>query len=85
MSHPRSWDRASLTPVCPPRRDCERIRFIGRPWRIVDGRLNTPVIKGMMEGMLHHIMTRPGVPESCLLQHYEGVLQPLAVLELLQV
>ncbi|XP_049555305.1 general transcription factor 3C polypeptide 1 isoform X2 [Orcinus orca] len=65
-------------------RDCERIRFIGRPWRIVDGRLNTPVIKGMMEGMLHHIMTRPGVPESCLLQHYEGVLQPLAVLELLQ-
>ncbi|XP_032460008.1 general transcription factor 3C polypeptide 1 [Phocoena sinus] len=65
-------------------RDCESIRFIGRPWRIVDGRLNTPVIKGMMEGMLHHIMTRPGVPESCLLQHYEGVLQPLAVLELLQ-
>ncbi|KAB0394536.1 hypothetical protein E2I00_004116 [Balaenoptera physalus] len=65
-------------------RDCESVRFIGRPWRIVDGRLNTPVIKGMMEGVLHHIMTRPGVPESCLLQHYEGVLQPLAVLELLQ-
>ncbi|XP_057604744.1 general transcription factor 3C polypeptide 1 isoform X2 [Hippopotamus amphibius kiboko] len=65
-------------------RDCERVRFIGRPWRIVDGRLNTPVIKGMMEAVLHHIMTRPGVPESCLLQHYEGVLQPLAVLELLQ-
>lgn len=61
------------------------MRFIGRPWRIVDGRLNTPVVKGMMEAVLHHIMTRPGVPESALLQHYKGVLQPLAVLELLQV
>lgn len=61
------------------------MRFIGRPWRIVDGRLNTPVVKGMMEAVLYHIMTRPGVPESCLLQHYRGVLQPLAVLELLQV
>lgn len=38
-----------------------------------------------MEAVLYHIMSRPGVPESCLLQHYQGVLQPVAVLELLQV
>lgn len=69
----------------PPRRDPENICFIGRPWRIVDGRLNTPVCKGMMEAVLYQVMTRPGIPESCLLQHYQGVLQPLAVLELLQV
>lgn len=74
-----------VSPAPTRRRDCESVRFIGRPWRIVDGRLNTPVVKGMMEAVLHHIMTRPGVPESCLLQHYKGVLQPLAVLELLQV
>uniref|UniRef100_A0A9L0IWV0 Ral transcription factor IIIC subunit 1 n=1 Tax=Equus asinus TaxID=9793 RepID=A0A9L0IWV0_EQUAS len=76
------------TESCPPlsaqERDCESICFIGRPWRIVDGHLNTPVCKGMMEAVLYHIMTRPGVPESCLLQHYQGVLQPIAVLELLQ-
>uniref|UniRef100_A0A8D1HNH0 Ral transcription factor IIIC subunit 1 n=1 Tax=Sus scrofa TaxID=9823 RepID=A0A8D1HNH0_PIG len=65
-------------------RDPENICFIGRPWRIVDGRLNTPVCKGMMEAVLYQVMTRPGIPESCLLQHYQGVLQPLAVLELLQ-
>lgn len=65
-------------------RDCEGICFIGRPWRIVDGRLNTAVCKGMMEAMLYHIMARPGVPESCLLQHYQDILQPIAVLELLQ-
>lgn len=50
----------------------------------MDGRLNTPVCKGMMEAVLYQVMTRPGIPESCLLQHYQGVLQPLAVLELLQ-
>lgn len=38
-----------------------------------------------MEALLYHIMSRPGIPESCLLQHYQGVLQPVAVLELLQV
>lgn len=70
---------------CPPCRDCESVCFISRPWRIVDGHLNTPVCKGMMEAVLYHIMSRPGIPESCLLQHYQGVLQPIAVLELLQV
>ncbi|KAM5197952.1 general transcription factor 3C polypeptide 1 isoform 1-T1 [Hipposideros larvatus] len=65
-------------------KDCESVCFIGRPWRIVDGQLNTPVCKGMMEAVLFHVMSRPGIPESCLLQHYDGVLQPVAVLELLQ-
>lgn len=66
-------------------RDGEGVSFVARPWRIVDGHLNVPVCKGMMEAVLYHIMTRPGVPESCLLRHYQGVLQPVAVLELLQV
>ncbi|XP_004623195.2 general transcription factor 3C polypeptide 1 [Octodon degus] len=65
-------------------RDRENICFIGRPWRSVDGRLNTPVCKGMMEAVLFHIMSKPGLPESSLLQHYQGVLQPVAVLELVQ-
>ncbi|XP_066131590.1 general transcription factor 3C polypeptide 1 [Saccopteryx bilineata] len=64
--------------------DHDSICFISRPWRIVDGHLNTPVCKGMLEAVLYHIMTKPGIPESCLLQHYQGVLQPIAVLELLQ-
>ena len=88
------WVRASAslsprppspTADCRPRRDCEGISFVARPWRIVDGHLNVPVCKGMMEAVLYHIMTRPGIPETCLLQHYQGVLQPVAVLELLQV
>ncbi|NXG66318.1 TF3C1 factor, partial [Hemiprocne comata] len=65
-------------------RACENVCFIGRPWRIVDGNLNKPVCKGMMEAVLYHIMTKPGITEGMLLQHYLGVLQPVAVLEILQ-
>lgn len=51
----------------------------------MDGKLNKPVCKGMMEAMLYHVMTKPGVTQAGLLQHYCGVLQPVAVLEILQV
>ncbi|XP_067407291.1 general transcription factor 3C polypeptide 1 isoform X2 [Emydura macquarii macquarii] len=65
-------------------RACENVCFIGRPWRIVDGNLNKPVCKGMMEAVLYHIMTKPGITENTLLQHYLGVLQPVSVLGILQ-
>ncbi|XP_061455573.1 general transcription factor 3C polypeptide 1 [Rhineura floridana] len=58
--------------------------FVGRPWRIVDGSLNKPVCKGIMEGVLCHIMTKPGITEAALRHHYLGVLQPVALLEVLQ-
>ncbi|XP_045076295.1 general transcription factor 3C polypeptide 1-like [Coregonus clupeaformis] len=60
------------------------VSFISRPWRIVDGSLNSPVCKGMLEAVLYHIMTRPGLPEHTLLEHYRGVLQPVVVLDLVQ-
>ncbi|XP_009864608.1 PREDICTED: general transcription factor 3C polypeptide 1, partial [Apaloderma vittatum] len=63
---------------------CENVGFVGRPWRNVDGNLNKPVCKGMMEAVLYHVMTKPGVTEGMLLQHYAGVLQPVAILEILQ-
>ncbi|XP_068003315.1 general transcription factor 3C polypeptide 1 isoform X2 [Melanerpes formicivorus] len=77
---------SSLTDVSQADKDraCENVCFIGRPWRIVDGKLNKPVCKGMMEAVLYHIMTKPGLTQDLLLQHYLGVLQPVAVLEILQ-
>ncbi|KAM5153267.1 general transcription factor 3C polypeptide 1 [Mantella aurantiaca] len=59
--------------------------FLGRPWRIVDGSLNKPVCKGMLEAVLYQIMTKPGITEKDLVHHYNGVLQPVIVIELLQV
>lgn len=59
--------------------------FISRPWRMVDGKLNRQVCKGMMEAVLYHIMSRPGLTQQSLVQHYKDVLQPMALLELVQV
>uniref|UniRef100_A0A8C0ILH9 Ral transcription factor IIIC subunit 1 n=1 Tax=Chelonoidis abingdonii TaxID=106734 RepID=A0A8C0ILH9_CHEAB len=80
-SHPQESSEWNLLSLC---RACENVCFIGRPWRIVDGTLNKPVCKGMMEAVLYHIMTKPGIMENTLLQHYVGVLQPVSVLEILQ-
>ncbi|KAM3916587.1 general transcription factor 3C polypeptide 1 isoform 2-T2 [Leptodactylus fuscus] len=59
--------------------------FLGRPWRIVDGSLNKPVCKGMLEAVLYQVMTKPGITQHTLIQHYNDVLQPVVILELLQV
>lgn len=52
---------------------------------MVDGSLNRPVCKGMLESLLLHIMSSPALRESELLQHYSQVLQPVVILDLLQV
>ncbi|XP_068606928.1 general transcription factor 3C polypeptide 1 [Brachionichthys hirsutus] len=64
--------------------DGESVSFISRPWRMVDGGLNRPVAKGMLEAVLYHVMSRPGLTLQSLTEHYEGVLQPTALLELVQ-
>ncbi|XP_023153479.2 general transcription factor 3C polypeptide 1 isoform X2 [Amphiprion ocellaris] len=58
--------------------------FIGRPWRMVDGTLNRPVCKGMLEAILYHIMSRPGLTQQRLMEHYKDLLQPRAVLDLVK-
>ncbi|XP_043567894.1 general transcription factor 3C polypeptide 1 isoform X2 [Chiloscyllium plagiosum] len=68
----------------PSESEYEKISFVCHPWRIVDGSLNKPVCKGMIEAMLYHIMTKPGITEQKLLSYYNAVLQPVIVLEILQ-
>ncbi|XP_076003891.1 general transcription factor 3C polypeptide 1 isoform X2 [Genypterus blacodes] len=60
------------------------LSFISRPWRLVDGNLNRQVCRGMLEGLLHHIMSRPGLTQRAMLEHYKDVLQPVAVMDLIQ-
>lgn len=52
---------------------------------MVDGNLNRQVCKGMLEALLYHIMSRPGLTQQTLVEHYTDVLQPMAVLDLVQV
>ncbi|KAM6939477.1 general transcription factor 3C polypeptide 1 [Xenentodon cancila] len=62
----------------------ENLSFISRPWRLVDGKLNRQVCKGMLEAVLYHIMSRPGLTQQTLVEHYKDLLQPVAVLEIVQ-
>ncbi|XP_061576125.1 general transcription factor 3C polypeptide 1-like [Cololabis saira] len=64
--------------------DEENLSFISRPWRLVDGKLNRQVCKGMLEAVLYHIMSRPGLTQQSLVEHYKDLLQPVAVLEIVQ-
>ncbi|XP_047435192.1 general transcription factor 3C polypeptide 1-like [Mugil cephalus] len=64
--------------------DDENVSFISRPWRMVDGKLNRQVCKGMLEAVLYHIMSRPGITQQTLVEHYKDLLQPVAVLDLVQ-
>lgn len=52
---------------------------------MVDSSLNRPVCKGMLEGVLCHIMSRPGITHQTLVEHYKTVLQPMALLDLVEV
>ncbi|XP_024115457.1 general transcription factor 3C polypeptide 1 [Oryzias melastigma] len=62
----------------------DALSFISRPWRLIDGSVNRSVCKGMLEGLLHHIMAQPGLTQQALLEHYRNVLQPVAALDLVQ-
>ncbi|XP_015259894.1 PREDICTED: general transcription factor 3C polypeptide 1-like [Cyprinodon variegatus] len=62
----------------------EKLSFISRPWRFIDGKVNRSVCKGILEAVLYHIMSRPGLTQQALLGHYKDTLQPLAVLEMVQ-
>lgn len=59
--------------------------FISRPWRLVDGKVNRQVCKGMLEAVLYHIMSQPGLTHQALVEHYKDLLQPVAVQDLVQV
>uniref|UniRef100_A0A8C6NYI7 Ral transcription factor IIIC subunit 1 n=1 Tax=Nothobranchius furzeri TaxID=105023 RepID=A0A8C6NYI7_NOTFU len=64
--------------------DEENVSFISRPWRFTDGKVNRPVCKGLLEAILYHIMSLPGVTQQALLEHYKNALQPVVVLDLVQ-
>ncbi|XP_070828041.1 general transcription factor 3C polypeptide 1 [Chaetodon trifascialis] len=77
-------EEACSLPTGPAAEDEENLSFISRPWRMVDGGVNRQVCKGMLEAVLCHIMYRPGLTQKALVEHYKDVLQPMALLDLVQ-
>uniref|UniRef100_M4AJV5 Ral transcription factor IIIC subunit 1 n=1 Tax=Xiphophorus maculatus TaxID=8083 RepID=M4AJV5_XIPMA len=71
-------------PGKPSEAEQENLSFISRPWRFIDGKVNRPVCKAILEAVLYHIMSQPGLTQQTLLEHYKDALQPVAVLDIVQ-
>lgn len=58
--------------------------LIPRPWRYIDGLLNRPVLKKMLETIILYLKTYPNSTVEKMSSHFSPVLQPIMTLELLE-
>lgn len=58
--------------------------LIPRPWRYIDGLLNRPVLKKMLESLLVYLKTYPQASVESIVSHFCPVLQPIMTIELLE-
>jgi hypothetical protein len=62
----------------------KQVCLIPRPWRYIDGLLNRPVLKQMLESILIYLKTYPNSTAESICDHFCPVLQPIMTLELLK-
>jgi hypothetical protein len=58
--------------------------LIPRPWRYIDGLLNRPVLKKMLENIILYLKSYPNSTFESISSHFCPVLQPIQTLELLE-
>jgi hypothetical protein len=61
-----------------------QVCLIPRPWRYIDGLLNRPVLKKMLESILSYLKSYPHSTFNSISSHFCPVLQPIMTLELLE-
>lgn len=74
ISGTNNSSKANLKPVC----------LIPRPWRYIDGLLNRPVLKQMLESILLYLKTYPNSTGESIAEHYCPFLHPVMTRELLE-
>ncbi|XP_064632397.1 general transcription factor 3C polypeptide 1-like isoform X2 [Lineus longissimus] len=62
----------------------ERVRVLCRPWIKPEGYVNRPTLKMMLEAVLMYIMNNPGIMMKGLVKKFNPILQPMGILELLE-
>merc|ERR1712142_119502 len=62
----------------------ERVRIIIRPWKAIDGTVNKPTLRTMLQSLLTHLMTKPGVTFEDVCKKYSPIIQAVPLLELLE-
>ena len=63
---------------------CKQVCLVPRPWRYIDGLLNRPVLKRMLESIVLHLKTYPSSTLESLSGHFSPALQPIMTLELVE-
>ena len=66
-------------------RSVERVNILPRPWVKPDGEVNKTALCSMMESVLMYLMSKPGATFAALVSKYKAVLQPVVVLDILEV
>ena len=67
----------------PTAKNFKQVCLIPRPWRYIDGLLNRPVLKQMLESILIYLKTYPNSSSDSICEHYCPALQPVMTVELL--
>ncbi|CAF0999107.1 unnamed protein product [Brachionus calyciflorus] len=71
-------------PITKNSKNFKPICIIPRPWRYIDGILNRPVLKKMLESIILYLKSNPNVSFNSISSHFCPVLQPIMTLELLE-
>ena len=61
------------------------VRVVPRPWRAPEGTVNRSSLRMMLEAVAHALIEAPGLTRSGLVAKYDPVLQPVSILELIEV
>lgn len=75
---------------CPHQKDvflcCRDLgKYVCRPWNKPDGTINMSTVKHILLGIMSHLMTYPGSTFQSLCKKYSSVLNPVHVMELMNV
>ncbi|CAF1541969.1 unnamed protein product, partial [Didymodactylos carnosus] len=62
----------------------QHIYYTPRPWKFVDGHINFIVLQRMMESVLLFVIDHPGISIDSLYDHYQSVLLPIAIQDLVE-
>ncbi|KAL5014633.1 hypothetical protein ScPMuIL_008903 [Solemya velum] len=63
----------------------EKVRFVSRPWRKPEGRINKPVLKVMLESVLLWVMSNPGCTDDTVYKRYMPHLQPGMIRDIIDI
>ena len=61
------------------------VRTLPRPWKTPEGTINRAALSSMLESICLFLLEHPGISREVFLEKYQKVLQPIVLLEFIEV